>query len=156
MDATENMFDDNVPYIDGPISYYRHKHKREDGTTIILRRHAGSNKYFIWSRSQSNWIGPHDASKIDSDCAKGDLIRTSVEVAKYDALSKPDPNYVPWTVLTMPVEGVRVRVKGESSVFIARPLDEKYVCSPEMDTSYQRLFECYEQIDGTPCGLRVE
>lgn len=130
--------------------YYRHKNKREDGSTILLRVFEGH--FSVWVHG--GWVGEYNADKIDSDCEKGHLTSIDHIEALFIASDQQAPRFVPWTVLTMPIEGVRVRRKNQpDEVLIVRPFNVEWVFTAlSMYWSYQDLLDQCEQLDGKPCG----
>lgn len=70
----------------------------------------------------------------------------------------PSTGFVPWTIFTIPIEGVRVRYKDEYNgafTFIARPGCWQYLADPFTNQTYEWLFDQCEQLDGTPCGVEA-
>lgn len=62
--------------------YYKHKNKRENGTTIVIRRVEGF--YSIWA--DGSWTGGYETDRMDVDVINGDLIHIELSEAYAIAL----------------------------------------------------------------------
>jgi len=68
---------------------------------------------------------------------------------------EPEPVYEPWDFESMP-DFVRVQGKIDGKRWTAFPISD-YLCQRGTKwIDYQELFDHYTQLDGTPCGKRVQ
>lgn len=90
-------------------------------------------------------------------CANGhEYPSVKATAAPIAASGGQEQQYVPWTFETMPV-AVKVRSKDEGRPGMAMPFggDLAFVMGRHHPT-YQRLFDEFTQLDGTPCGTLKE
>jgi hypothetical protein len=68
---------------------------------------------------------------------------------------EPEPVYEPWDFESMP-DFVRVQGKIDGKRWTAFPISD-YLCQRGTKwIDYQELFDHYTQLDGSPCGKRVQ
>ena len=68
-----------------------------------------------------------------------------------------EPEYVPYTFETMPVEGIKVKHVTAGTVHILEPVSDKEARFRHTDlpVSYSSMLSCFVHLDGTPCGVKV-
>jgi hypothetical protein len=68
---------------------------------------------------------------------------------------EPEPVYEPWDFDTMP-DFVRVQSKTDGKRWTAFPISNDLCQRGTKWIDYKELFDHYTQLDGTPCGKRVQ
>lgn len=68
-----------------------------------------------------------------------------------------EPEYVPYTFETMPVEGIKVKSTIHGTTHVVEPVSSGVVGfrNSAYSTTYSLLFKEYTLLDGTPCGVKV-
>lgn len=139
------------------------EHGIKPGSKVRVIREAESKEdgwRNTWERPMSGSVGETLTVALIAPGNNGIQLQENVGfVFPYFVLEPAkEPEYVPYSFHTMPVEGIKVKHTGGLETFyVVEPLDGKNAQFRRTwaKVQYSALLDHFVHLDGTPCGVKV-